>query len=712
MVEAVMDGEESGSLEAQSPGVQPEIRQDLNLYPAGADPQGNAIWHLHDPLANKFYQMQERDIELLALVGQKSAAEISASANSLRRLPVDVDEVEHLLKFLRDNNLVRGDDLQQALYNSTLQYSRQKSWWEMAARNPLFFRIPVSKPDRFLDASLPYVEWMGSRFTGIALVVIGILAFVMVVRQIDQFFATFLHFFSWSGLLIYLLTLFFIKVFHELGHAYTAKSMGCRVPVIGVAFMVGWPILYTDTSDAWKVPDRIKRLQIGAAGVGVELGIAVLALFLWSVTPEGSLRSAFFLLATTTWVLSVLVNFNPLMKFDGYYLLSDLSNTPNLEPRSFAMAKWWLREKLFGLGLEPAEEPRRWMVIFAFSVWVYRFLLFLGIALLVYNFFFKAVGIIMFVVELVYFIGRPIYNEIKQWWGFRDQIKFNAAVKRSLMIIGVAGLLLFVPWYSDVTAQATLSGKSTDVYLPVPGRLVSTSERQEVKAGDLLFQFESPELELGIQEVRNRYEELNWIRSSQGFDIKLRSEALIVESELRTQNQRLRSLVAEQQRLSIRAPFDGTLVDVATDVMLQDWLPAGHKIASIVDRTNITVTAYLPENQLARIETGMTARFFPDNLEHGVYDLLVTEIQFMGSPELDSLYVASTFGGNIAVRESKAGELLTVESHYKIKLKPVDPDVNVTQVVRGVAVIDGFSESLFNRIRKRFVAVFIRETGF
>ena len=694
------------------PVASPEIRQDLNLYPVGEDAHGDPVWHLHDPLANKFYQMQERDVELLALIGQKSVQEVVDDANQFRSGNITGEEVEQLLVFLRTNNLVRGDEMQQSLYQRSLERVRQRSWWELAVRNPFFFRIPLWKPDRFLDAVLPYVSWMASRPAFFTLFVLGLLGFYLVIPQIDQFFATFLHFFNWSGLVTYLLVLLFVKVLHELGHAFTSKSMGCRVPVIGVAFMVGWPILYTDTSDAWKLPDKTRRLRIGFAGVGVELSIAVLSLFLWTVVPDGGLRSALFLLATTTWILSIFVNFNPMMRFDGYYLLSDMIGVPNMEQRSFRMAKWWLREKLFGLGMAPDEEPKRWMIMFAFSVWIYRFLLFLGIGLLVFNYFFKAAGIALFVAEIVYLIARPIFNEMKQWWQLREHMSWNGSMKRTVGAIGILLLILFVPWYSDVSAPSTYQGKSNDLYLPVPGRLIYVTENKQAGAGDLLFEFESPELSLKIQEVRHRYEELKWIRSSLGFDNRLRSETLIVESELQTQNKRLRSLVEEHGRLRVTAPFDGELVDISPEARLRDWLPSGQKLGTVVDPRDVNVTAYLAEDQLARIEEGMTATFYPDSMEFGVIDLEVRSIEFMGTPGLDNPYVASTFGGDIAVRESGRGELLTVKGHYKLKLAPVEPGLVSEQVVRGVTVIDGYAESLFDKVHRRFVAIFIRETGF
>lgn len=696
----------------EPPKPPPAIRQDLNLYPAGEDDTGAPIWHLHDPAANLFYRLDEHTVELLALIGHRSAAEISEAANRFIRHQTTDEEVEELLEFLRFNNLVVADDLQVGHFRERVEQAPIKKWYEMAMNNPLFFRAPLFNPDRFLETTLPYVRWLTSIPAKIVFLFMGIMGMYSFLQQIDQFFATFMYFFSWAGMVIYFVVLFGVKILHELGHAYTAKMMGCRVPVIGVAVMVGYPIFYTDTSDAWKIQEKSRRLKIGAAGISVELAIALISLFLWSITPDGAMRSAFFLLATTTWVLSLSVNLNPLMKFDGYYLFSDLIETPNLEKRSFEMAKWWLREKIFGFGESPAEEPRRFMVVFAFSVWTYRLLLFLGIAMLVYGLLFKALGIAMMVYQLSFMVGRPVSRELKEWWKRREMIRWNRQTKRVATIFAVIALLLFIPWYSAVTAPAVMQAKTNDLYLPVAGKLVSRLPNGPVNNADLLFEFESPQLTLQIAAAQNRYEELSWIRSAQGFDQELRSESLIVESELRTQNQLLRSLVNRQEQLRVAAGFSGVLTDVPSELRPGNWFPNGFKLGSLIDPAETKVVAYLRESELGRVESGMSATFYPENPEFSVIELVVDKIEFMGSPELDNLYVASTFGGSVAVRKSKEGELITVQSHYRLELRPLDESLVVDQIVRGEVVIDGHSESLFSRIRKRFIQVFIRETGF
>ena len=172
-----------------------------------------------------------------------------------------------------------------------------------------------------------------------------------------------------------------------------SKYFGCRVSSIGIAFLVFFPFLYTDTSDAWRLRDHKDRLLINFAGILTELHLALISTFLWAILPDGGLKSVAFFIATTSWISSLAINVSPFMRFDGYYVFSDWLKAENLQPRSFALARWQLREILFGFNHSPPEElnpSRRWTFIsYAWLTWVYRFFIFLGIALLVYHLAFK-----------------------------------------------------------------------------------------------------------------------------------------------------------------------------------------------------------------------------------------------------------------------------------------------------------------------------------
>lgn len=690
----------------------PLLRQELKLYPAEAEIDGSPAWTLHDPLTNRHFRLGQLEIDLLALFGQGDAEKIAQLAALKMGYEVSPAQVDELFEFFRRNNLTVGDEVQKAWYQKQQVLGKQSLLMQLI-KSYLFFRIPLWHADKFLSRTLKYVAWVGATPSFLVLAILLIIGGFLTVRQLDTFVSTFLHFFNPEGFGVYLLALSFIKIFHELGHAYTAKNMGCNVPIIGVAFLVGWPVMYTDTSDAWKLNSRSKRMKIGIGGVAVELGIAIVSLFCWSLTEDGLLRSVFFLFASSTWIMSVLINFNPLMRFDGYYLLSDWLRVPNLESRSGAMARWLLREKLFALNAPEPEPIQTKLVIYAYSMWIYRFFLYLGIAALVYYFFFKALGILLFAVEVIYFLMRPFYNEFKEWYKFLPQLTWNkTTVRTSLLFVILLGLGLF-PWRSSIAIPAFIKAHYTPIYSQVSGQIsqINVVNNTQVHKGQVLIEMTAPELAHEKAQVQRRYEELSWQRASLGFDEKMRSETLVVASTLLTQNQRLRGLLKKERKLTLAAPEEGVVADLVADVKVGDWIAEGTPLLAVLDSHDLTVVAYIEEDYLSRIKLGLHGRFYPEKGNFPAVEVELIEIEKMATRSLDALYQASLFGGDVAVRKNKQEELVPVISHYQIRLKLNSPLV-LPRVMRGTVILTGEPESFFSRAKNRLYAVLRRESGF
>ena len=230
---------------------------------------------------------------------------------------------------------------------------------------------------------------------------------------------------------------------------------------MGIAFLVMWPVAYTDTNESWRLTDnpptpcdRLRRplSQNSSLPHGPP--------WPWAFLPDGGLRSSAFVLATTSWIATLAVNASPFMRFDGYFILSDALDMPNLHNRSFALARWKMRELLFGLG-DPkpehfASQKEAALVAFAWVVWIYRLVVFLGIAALVYGFFIKAVGIFLFLVEIVWFVSLPIYNELKVWKKRWPDIKQGSHSWRSALVILTLLSLVLVPWPGRIWSSGLL----------------------------------------------------------------------------------------------------------------------------------------------------------------------------------------------------------------------------------------------------------------
>jgi len=331
----------------------PRLRQDLALIESEPAYPGAPTWVLHDKLSNRFFRLQWQEIEILKCLQNDvpaitSVDELMHALNDRALLNIDKSNIATFLEFLSTHALleIQNDEMRAQCL------SRQSSlpkWNQWLFKHYLFFKVSLINPDPYLDHMLPATRWLFTSKTVWLLGIVSTLGILLTLRQWHAFAPAIAGLLTPQGMLIFLTALVIVKILHEFGHALAAKAMGCSVPSMGIAFMVFWPILYTDTTDAWRLSRRSQRVWIGLAGVVVELAIAAICLLLWHILPEGNLRNTFFLLATVTWAMTLLINLNPLMRFDGYFVFADLLGVENLQERAFALGRWWLRVRLMGL---------------------------------------------------------------------------------------------------------------------------------------------------------------------------------------------------------------------------------------------------------------------------------------------------------------------------------------------------------------------------
>jgi putative peptide zinc metalloprotease protein len=700
------------------------LREEIAIFPGPAALDGSPSWTLHDPSSNRFYRLGWREFELLSRWDSGSVAALTARVEAETTLQVEHEDVDDLVRFLFSFDLLRASSAE-ATANLVKKADRQRgSWAKWLLHNYLFIRIPLLRPDRFLSLSYPYLRWVFSPLVAALVVAIGLIGLVRVARQWDVFLGTFVDMFSVQGAIGFGITLGCLKGLHELGHAYTAKRFGCRVPTMGLALLVMVPVLYTDVNDAWKLSSRRQRLAIGLAGVTTELACAAFATFAWGSLQNGPARSVAFLVATSTWLTTVLINASPFMRYDGYYVLSDWLEVPNLHSRAFALAQWSLRETLLGLG-DPVPEDmpphrRRLLVAFAFLTWVYRFSLFLGIAVIVYHFAVKILGITMMVVEVGYFVIMPVVREALTWWRRRADIHLNARTALTAAAAGTILLLVLLPWRSAVEAPALLkSQQHIDIFAPEFGaRLagISVHDGDSVAKGAPLLQLASPDLEYHLGRARTEIEISEWQLGARGANPELLARSQVTEREYEAARAEYRALQDQKSRLDVTTPIAGQVVDVAEALDPGSWLAAKSRLMSVIDPAGMTVEAYVDEADLDRINVGDAATFVAEADTRIEFPLRLTEIARASTTILSDPALASTMGGPIAVRPQKQtekqNELVPDRTLYRVRLAVAEGhSAPVTRILRGQVILRGEAISLARRLWRFALAVVIRESG-
>lgn len=708
-----------GKAARRRPARLPAIRDELKLMPAAPNEDGTPAWVIQDPVRNRFFRIGWLDFELLLHWGDNDAATLIRTVNAQTPLNVTQDDVQQLATFLADNELLRLDQSADVDRVRERHARAKPSPWHWLLHNYLFFRVPLVRPQQWLARTSPWLEWLQTRATAMVIGLLTLVGLYLVSRQWDVFTHTFVDQMTWSGVLGYAVALVFAKTIHELGHAYAATRHGVRVAHMGVAFLVMFPMLYTDTGESWRLKDPKHRLAIASAGIVVELALAGLATLAWSLAPDGPLRNGLFFLATTSWVLTLAINASPFMRFDGYFILSDLLDLPNLHERSGALARTWMRRLLLGFGdawpenFRPAK--RRWLIAFALVTWLYRLVVFLGIALLVYHFFFKALGLLLMALELHWFIARPVLKELDVWRERRSEIRRSRHYGLLALLLGGAALLL-IPFSTPVTGHGWLRAEEQQLmYSPFEAQVVSLPTSRTFRQGDVVFALDSKEL--GIDQEKAHQLALTRERQMAGLlglpDGESQRQLLASQKALHEAEEKMST--DQRGRLILRAPFDGVLRDLDHQLFPGAWVRSLQPLAMLANPSRWVVDAYVSEADLDRIEVGQAVRVRqlgdpPRWIAGRVESIDVSRTMVLPTPMLDA-----ALGGPIAtvpaVADGPGPATLVRDALFRVRVA-LDEPVDGQQLSLVRVRIEGQSQALLTRVVRQVAAVLIRESGF
>ncbi|MEI7105768.1 HlyD family efflux transporter periplasmic adaptor subunit [Pectobacterium versatile] len=697
----------------------PPLRADLQLVESAPGINGAPQWVLSDPITGRYFTLTPSAIRLLRHWPLRQPQQILAAANSEPGLPLRVKELEKLLQFLRQHDLVAASDAEQRQRYLGKAQAMRTSLWKSVLHQYLFFRIPLWRPDPVLNRCWPWLQRYGAPFLIWVFPFVLLLGLFLVSRDWVRYTHSFPHLFSLSGMAVFGVSLVFAKFIHELGHAFMAKRAGCRVQSMGVAFIVLFPLFYTDTTDAWKLKDRQARLLIGAGGILAELMLAVIALLAWALLPDGPARTAAFMLSSATWLTTLVVNLNPLMRFDGYFLLSDFWRVENLQERAYALCRWRLRESLFGHGhpapenLSPSLQSK--LLVWGYASWIWRFFLFFGIALVVYHFFIKVIGIGLMLVEIVWFIALPIAKEAYAWWSMRKSIHPIAFLRSALLCSTLLFILLY-PWGGSIHIPAVLEAeKVSTLYSPVPAQVnrLHVTDGQRVDTGDILLELTSVDLDYRLDIERQRIAQLQQQRQRGAARQETASEIQVMDWQLAEALARYRGLAAQRQRLTIRAPQAGVVRDLARDMTAGRWLTADTPLLRVVEPTQGRVIGYIPEESLMRTQEGMQGIFLTDDPAFPRLDVTLHDIAPTGSAYLQQEILASDRHGPIAVRRDRDHNPQPVQAQYRVRfIVQEEQFLPLQQPLRGSVILEGEKESILGTVWRRVAALGIRESGF
>ncbi len=584
------------------------LRPDLVLHKGSPLEDGSETYILEDPVRGQHFELGETDAQFfLCLVTEK---DLKTAVDKLLRttsLRPSVDDILNFLRMLQSYKLADIPEKATLAMVSSREYKEKPGFFfdekgNFSLMKIFFFMLPLFRPDAFLTAVYPWVKPLWSKPMIWLYSLMGIVGLIFAIQQIELYLNTVSYLFTGKGAAMFFLSLYGIKILHELGHAFAAKHHGIFVRRMGLYFMCFAPMLFTDVTDAWKVPTSKGRLMIASAGVMVEFFIGCICLFFWAVLPDGEWRSLMFFMSGASVVSTILVNMNPLMRFDGYYFLMDYFRISNLRMRSQAMYRHFLLRIVAGWkGPKPEEHPReRFMAVFGLFSGLYFFVIIMSIQLMIYMTVSKLMAVWDTVLFIIFFYGGAIVREIGYVWKNREHVgsKLRIVGTVAIVIIGIAAM--FIPVQSSDKLPSLFLYRDV-AKLDSPGRGKITTDLppvgKEVQKGDVLVKIKDDSLEQELEKLRYDLEQTEVhikLLSSSGAQGAYRKWLLAEKQRLNASIEKNRQFMSQ---LEIVSPISGRILDVSEYFRKGSYLHRKSYILTVGNDRSFEVRSYAEENK-------------------------------------------------------------------------------------------------------------------
>jgi putative peptide zinc metalloprotease protein len=639
------------------------------------------VWYVvQDPASGRFNRFTPAAWQLLGLMdGRRSMDEIWLLA--VQQLGDDTPSQEEVIGLLSQ---LHAADLMHCEVNPDSaelfeRFEKQdRTRRRTNLKNPFSIRIPLWDPDAFLTRTMPrfgaLFGWAGvALYLGVtlyALMLVGVNWSELSGNLSDRIFST-------QNLLALTLCFPLVKLMHEMGHGYAVKAGGGEVHEMGIMLLVFMPIPYVDASAASGFRSKWRRALVGAAGMLVELFIAALAMLFWVSAEPGFARALAFNVMLIAGVSAVLFNGNPLLRYDAYYILSDLIEMPNLAARGNQYWRYLFERYVFRV--PQVESPllsdgeRRWLIFYTPAALVYRTLVLLFIVLYIASewFFF---GVVLAIWGAITMFGMPLSKVLRY---LLDVPRVAGARKRALTVsLGALACVTLVLFAVPAPMRVMVEGV---VWLPEEAHVragadgfvseILVASGSQVEAGTALVQSEDPALMADLRAVTARLQELEATLDSQRFEDRVAAD--VTREEIvreRAAQQRLQDRVA---KLVARSAVSGRYVIDRTDDLPGRFYRKGDRFGYVIQDgvkiVRIVVSqddVDLVRNRLQRIDVRLRERLAD------VYPATLVRAVPAAKDYLPSTVLSSEGGGAIAAdpRDPKSGKTLQRMFQFDLEL--------------------------------------------
>lgn len=569
--------------------------------------RGQTWYVLQDRSNERFHRFSPAAFSFIGLMdGRRSVQEIwDLSSSKLGDNAPTQPEVVQLLSQLHAADVLQCDIPPDTAELLDRYEKQRKKKWQRRLMNFFAWQFPLFDPERFLQQFAPLVRplfsWWGALLwcliVGPALLVGAAHWSDLTVDLIDQVTAP-------QNLILLWLLFPIIKALHEFGHAFAVKVFGGEVHEMGIMLLVLSPVPYVEASASSAFANKWQRVVVGAAGMLVELVLAAIAMFLWVSVEPGLVRALAYNTIFIAGISTVVFNANPLLRFDGYYMLADFLEIPNLRQRANTYLGHLCERYLFGR--DDAPEPhatageRGWFVAYSVSSFVYRVVVVFAILLYLTDQLF-VLGVLFAVLTAVTWFIFPLGKGVKYLFTSPRirRVRGRAIAVSMAMAAGFAALLTLVPTPFRTRAEGVVwIPDEAFVRADVDGfveRVVATPG-STVQIGQLLVVCADPAIETEVQVLEAQLREINARIRERFVDDLAKSKML--EEERRYIEERLARARERRSDLLIRSKASGTFVLPKAEDLPGRFVKRGELLAHVVDLKTVTVRTLVGQDDI------------------------------------------------------------------------------------------------------------------
>lgn len=552
---------------------------------------GDKWYIVEDEATGKFYRIGVPQYMFLSMLnGERTVnSALMRTASLLKKDALDEQEVANICKWAIESGLVETE-LSSSARRRELRDDREALQRTMSWINPIMLKIPLFKPDSLITKLEKYLGWLVSPGGAILWCLVVIYGFLQLALNWQHFVTAQISSFSAYDLVWYALAWVVLKTLHELAHSIVCKRYGGNVQSTGVLMLLFIPLPYVDVSSSWRFETKWKRILTAAAGILAELFIAAIACCIWvSVDPGPWKYHAGNVIVTAT-ISTLMFNINPLMRFDGYYIVSDLLDIPNLATHGKGYLKSFFKWVYFGTDVKKLQEIGwRALVVKLYGVLAmgWFFLIAIGLSIGASNII-EGIGLIIVMISVALWFLVPL---VKGVWYITQGSQFEKpnrvwfATAATITCVLVAGFLIFCPSPTVVSAPMVVDyDEHKIIRADSPGfvREILVKDGQQVDEGDLLIRLDNPELlseytsliiDIKISELKIK----SLLKSEDIASLKLERELLEASLNRKTE------IETAVEKLEIRAIRSGNVLALDLDAKIDTYLQSGDEILSIGD---------------------------------------------------------------------------------------------------------------------------------